>query len=85
MSLLNQYSFFAIMGALGVVLAGGLWLMLRNTPRKRLLLAIIMALYAVGVLLFNFSQQVQTQITLEDVDAALSSQRPTFVMLYSNY
>ncbi|NWF70976.1 MAG: hypothetical protein HXY40_17970 [Chloroflexi bacterium] len=94
MGIFNQYSFFAAAATVGLILAAALWLglralpALRDRPRGRaLLLGTLLALYAGGVVLFNLSRQYPASSvqTTAEVDAVLSSGRPTFVMLYSNY
>lgn len=85
MAILNQYSFITVSGMLGLGLAFGLWRWQHGSVLLRLG---ILALYVVGAIAFGSSRrypQEEAPLTLAQIEATLSNDRATFVMLYSNY
>ena len=86
MAILNQYSYVVVAALLGVILAVVLWRWARIPPNgtARIGVLIVYALLATGLGLALRYPAGET-LTLDRVEAALASDRPTFLMLYSNY
>lgn len=88
-ALFNQYSFVfaALIG--GILLAVGLWRWQRLAGLRPVIKLGALAVYVVVALAFNLALRYPASPdpaeSLPMVEATLSNDRPTFVMLYSNY
>ena len=86
MSFINQHSFLFFGSILGVILFVGLGYVPNLPPILRF---VIIGVYAVILILFqarfHYPDSPVEVATVADVEATLSDNKPTFVMLYSNY
>ncbi len=84
MNIINQFSYIWISVIVGVILAVALW---RWRKGNRLLRGGLLALYLVAAIAFGMLRQYPPPEvnSLAEAEAILANDRPTFVMLYSNY
>ncbi|MBN2469805.1 MAG: hypothetical protein JXN59_03685 [Anaerolineae bacterium] len=84
MGFLNQYSYVLFAVLLGAGLGVSLWRWKRAPLALRAGLMVIFVVAAVGVQLARRYPTPQIA-TLDEAEAILNNEQPTFVMLYSNY
>jgi hypothetical protein len=86
MSFFNQYSFLWMLAGLGALLALGLWRWRKGNPYVR---AGLLAWYVFGALVLTLTLRYPTSTITpqspEQVEALISNQQPSFVVLYSRY